>query len=45
MPARCDAGLPAGCVRVAAATPQTTALGAISGVVTVEKIALAAAAE
>ncbi len=45
LPARCDTGLPAGCVRVAAATPETLALGAMSGLVTLEKVALAAAAE
>jgi NADH-quinone oxidoreductase subunit G len=42
---RCDARLPAGTVRVAAAIPETVALGAQSGVVTLEKVAVAAAAE
>ena len=43
--ARIDAGLPANCVRVAAALPSTAALGAMSGAVTIEKAAMAAAAE
>ncbi len=43
--ARIDKGLAAGCVRVAAALAETSALGAGAGVVTLEKAALAAAAE
>jgi NADH-quinone oxidoreductase subunit G len=43
--ARCDVRLPAGTVRVSAAIPETAALGAQSGVVTLEKVAVAAAAE
>ena len=40
-----DAGLAAGCVRVPAAMPETAALGPMSGSITVEKAAIAAAAE
>ena len=40
-----DAGLAAGCVRVAAALPQTATLGPMFGSITVEKAAMAAAAE
>jgi NADH-quinone oxidoreductase subunit G len=43
--ARRDTTLPPGCVRVAAAIPETIALGAMSGIVTLEKVAVAAAAE
>ena len=43
--ARLDARLAAGCVRVAAALPETSALGPMFGIVTLEKIAMAAAAE
>ena len=40
-----DAGLAAGCVRVAASLPETAALGAMFGTINIEKVALAAAAE
>jgi NADH-quinone oxidoreductase subunit G len=40
-----DAALPAGCVRVAAALPETAGLNAMFGTVTVEKVAMVAAAE
>jgi NADH-quinone oxidoreductase subunit G len=43
--AKVDATLPAGCVRVAAAISETSALDAMFGAVTVEKISLAAAAD
>ncbi len=45
MQAKLDARLAAGCVRVAAALPETSALGPMFGTVTLEKIAMAAAAE
>ncbi len=45
MPAVIDAGLAARCVRVPAAMPHTAALGAMFGSITVEKAAMAAAAE
>jgi len=45
MPAKIDATLPAGCVRVAAGVKSTAALGAMFGSLTVEKAAMAAAAE
>ena len=45
MQAKLDARLAAGCVRVAAALPETSALGPMFGIVTLEKIAMAAAAE
>jgi NADH-quinone oxidoreductase subunit G len=43
--AKCDAALPAGCVRVAAAISETSALDAMFGALTVEKISIAAAAD
>jgi NADH-quinone oxidoreductase subunit G len=43
--AKIDATLPAGCVRVAAAISETSALDSMFGAVTVEKISLAAAAD
>jgi NADH-quinone oxidoreductase subunit G len=43
--AKIDATLPAGCVRVAAAISETSALDAMFDAVTVEKISLAAAAD
>ncbi|MBL8520306.1 MAG: NADH-quinone oxidoreductase subunit G, partial [Betaproteobacteria bacterium] len=43
--ARIDAGLAAGCVRVAAALDETLALGAATGAITLAKAAMAAAAE
>ncbi len=45
LPARVDAGLAAGCVRVAAAVNSSAGLGPMFGTVTIEKAALAAAAE
>jgi NADH-quinone oxidoreductase subunit G len=43
--AKVDVTLPAGCVRVAAAISETSALDAMFGAITVEKISLAAAAD
>ena len=43
--ARVDARLAQGCVRVAAATPETAALGPMFGTITLELISLAAAAD
>jgi NADH-quinone oxidoreductase subunit G len=43
--AKCDATLPAGCVRVAAAISETSVLDGMFDAVTVEKISLAAAAD
>jgi NADH-quinone oxidoreductase subunit G len=43
--AKCDATLPAGCVRVALAIAETSALDAAFGAVTVERISFAAAAD
>ena len=43
--ARVDARLAQGCVRVAAATPETAALGPMFGTITLELISMAAAAE
>jgi NADH-quinone oxidoreductase subunit G len=43
--AKIDATLPAGCVRVALAIAETSALDAASGAMTIEKISLAAAAD
>ncbi len=43
--AKCDATLPAGCVRVASAISETSALDAMFGAVMVEKISIAAAAD
>ena len=43
--AKRDAGLAGGTVRVAAALDETAALGAMFGTVTIEKVAMAAAAE
>ena len=45
LPARVDARLAPGCVRIAAALHETAALGPMFGAVTLEKISLAAAAE
>jgi NADH-quinone oxidoreductase subunit G len=45
LPAKIDATLPSGCVRVATALKATAELGAMFGAVTVEKAAMAAAAE
>jgi NADH-quinone oxidoreductase subunit G len=45
MVARRDAGLAGGTVRVAAALDETAVLGAMFGTVTIEKVAMAAAAE
>jgi len=45
MSAKVDARLAAGCVRVASALQETSALGPMFGTVTLEKIAMAAAAE
>jgi NADH-quinone oxidoreductase subunit G len=45
MTAKVDAGLAVGCVRVAAGNKLTAALGPMFGAVTVEKAAMAAAAE
>ncbi len=45
MSAKVDARLAAGCVRVASALHETSALGPMFGTVTLEKIAMAAAAE
>ena len=43
--AKLDAGLASGCVRIAAALPETAALGPMFGIVTLEAISMAAAAE
>jgi NADH-quinone oxidoreductase subunit G len=43
--AKCDATLPAGCVRVALAIAETSVLDAASGAITIEKISIAAAAD
>ena len=43
--AKCDTTLPSGCVRVALAIAETSALDAAFGAVTVERISLAAAAD
>ena len=43
--AKLDAGLAQGCVRIAAALPETAALGPMFGTVTLEAISMAAAAE
>jgi NADH-quinone oxidoreductase subunit G len=43
--ARVDDRLAAGCVRVAAALPETASLGPMSGTITLEKLSMAAAAE
>jgi NADH-quinone oxidoreductase subunit G len=43
--AKCDTTLPSGCVRVASAIAETSALNAAFGAVTVERILLAAAAD
>jgi NADH-quinone oxidoreductase subunit G len=45
LPSKVDPGLAAGCVRIAAAMKSTAALGPMFGAITVEKAALAAAAE
>jgi NADH-quinone oxidoreductase subunit G len=45
LPAKIDTRLAQGCVRVAAAIPETAALGPMFGTVTLEKISMAAAAE
>jgi NADH-quinone oxidoreductase subunit G len=45
MMAKVDAGLAAGCVRVAAGNESTAAIGPMFGAITVEKAAMAAAAE
>ncbi len=45
MAAKRDSALPAGTVRVAAAMAETAALGPMFGTVTIEKVAMAAAAE
>ena len=45
MSAKVDARLAAGCVRIASALQETSALGPMFGTVTLEKIAMAAAAE
>ncbi len=43
--AKLDAGLASGCVRIAAALPETAALGPMFGIVSLEAISMAAAAE
>ncbi len=43
--AKCDTTLPSGCVRVALAIAETSALDAASGAVMIEKISIAAAAD
>ena len=45
MQAKVDGRLAAGCVRIAAATPEAAALGAIFGVITLDNIPVAVAAE
>jgi NADH-quinone oxidoreductase subunit G len=45
MNAQCDPGLPSGCVRIASAIDSHAALGPMFGILSLEKVAVAAAAE